>query len=253
MATAHLRGGGRFPAGTTVEAYLPEQFPGGSLTATPTGAAHASAVVQADDSLTLTGLVEVTEYVATAIVGLLRVSSRFRTPAVTPGFSIGTVEAGAEADASITGEPPTQQLNLVLPAGEQGVPGAPGTPGEPGAPGLTGVSTATMTISGTQKMRVGTVRLPIAKASTLLSVMAMAGSAPTGAALIVDVHLSGTTIFTTQANRPEIAVGTQASAEETPDVTAAAAGSYLTVDVDQVGSTLPGDDVTVLVRYRENA
>ena len=38
-------------------------------------------------------------------------------------IAIGTVEAGEEAVATITGEAPNQVLNLVLPRGEQGLPG----------------------------------------------------------------------------------------------------------------------------------
>lgn len=38
-------------------------------------------------------------------------------------LSIGTVTAGDVADASITGEPPDQELNLVLPRGPQGASG----------------------------------------------------------------------------------------------------------------------------------
>lgn len=38
-------------------------------------------------------------------------------------LAIGTVEAGEEAVATITGEAPNQLLNLILPRGEQGLPG----------------------------------------------------------------------------------------------------------------------------------
>jgi hypothetical protein len=41
---------------------------------------------------------------------------------------------------------------------------------------------------------------------TIQDVSISCGTAPTGAAIIVDVHHSGTTIFTTQGNRPTIAI-----------------------------------------------
>jgi hypothetical protein len=41
---------------------------------------------------------------------------------------------------------------------------------------------------------------------TVTGVRASVGTAPTGATLIVDVNLAGTTIFTTQASRPAIAI-----------------------------------------------
>ena len=75
-----------------------------------------------------------------------------------------------------------------------------------------------------------------------------ADTAPTGASLIVDVNKNGTTIFTTQANRPEIAIDGHADDSGTPDVTALAEGDRLSVDIDQVGSVIPGgDDLLVTV------
>ena len=81
---------------------------------------------------------------------------------------------------------------------------------------------------------------------TISSVRASVGTAPTGAALIVDVNKNGTTIFTTQGNRPSIAAS-GFTATGTPDVTSLTAGDYLTVDVDQVGSTIPGANLSVQV------
>ena len=51
------------------------------------------------------------------------------------GLTIGTVETGEEASASITGNPPKQELNLVLPRGEQGPQGIQGIQGEQGPKG----------------------------------------------------------------------------------------------------------------------
>jgi hypothetical protein len=66
----------------------------------------------------------------------------------------------------------------------------------------------------------------------------------------VDVNHNGTTIFTTQSNRPTIAASGfyDESGTADGDVTVAA-GEYLTVDVDQVGSTIAGSDLTVGIRY----
>ena len=74
-------------------------------------------------------------------------------------------------------------------------------------------------------------------------------TAPTDASLIVDVHLNGTTIFTTQGNRPTILTTATDSGLAVPDVTAAAGGDVLTVDIDQIGSTVAGADLAVVVRY----
>lgn len=80
---------------------------------------------------------------------------------------------------------------------------------------------------------------------TIRGAWAAAGAAPTGADVVVDVNRNGVTIFTTQANRPRVAAGTNGGVISMPDVTSFADGDYLTVDVDQVGSGSAGSDVTV--------
>lgn len=83
------------------------------------------------------------------------------------------------------------------------------------------------------------------KTLTIHSAWVAAGTAPTGADLIVDVNKNGTTIFSTQGNRPTIAAGTNGGVADTPDVTTLADGDYLTVDIDQIGSSVVGANVTV--------
>ena len=85
---------------------------------------------------------------------------------------------------------------------------------------------------------------------TITAASAVVNTAPTGAAVIVDVNLNGTTIYTTQANRPTIAIGGNDSGETVPDVTAFVEGNYLTPDVDQIGSGTAGSDLVVAVRIR---
>lgn len=82
------------------------------------------------------------------------------------------------------------------------------------------------------------------------SIRASVGTAPTGAAVIVDVNKNGTTIFTTQGNRPTIAVGTNTVVSAAPNVTLWANGDYLTVDTDQIGSTVAGADLIVQPQVR---
>lgn len=98
----------------------------------------------------------------------------------------------------------------------------------------------------------GTFRWYAKVATTIVDVWISVGVAPTGAALTVDVNHNGTTIFTTQGNRPSISASAffdEAGAAD-GDVTLAA-GEYLTVDIDQVGSTIAGSDLVVGVRYYE--
>lgn len=91
----------------------------------------------------------------------------------------------------------------------------------------------------------GSMRLYVPWACTVTAVRASVGVAPTGASLIVDVNKNGTTIFSTQANRPTITATNFTDLTNTPDVTAIAADDYITVDVDQIGATVAGSDLVV--------
>jgi hypothetical protein len=102
--------------------------------------------------------------------------------------------------------------------------------------------------TGALTVTTGTQRLPIDGAYTIVGTRLMVGTAPTGANLIVDVNKNGTTIYTTQGNRPSVVATQNAGGPgTTPDVTALVAGDYLTVDIDQIGSTIAGSDLTVSV------
>ncbi len=105
--------------------------------------------------------------------------------------------------------------------------------------------------------RTGALSAPIAgalrwypgRAVTITAVRASVGSAPTGASVIVDVNKNGVTIFSTQSNRPAIAAGTVTDLADAINVPAVGAGEYLTVDIDQVGSSTPGSDLSVTILY----
>lgn len=103
---------------------------------------------------------------------------------------------------------------------------------------------------GALSVKTGTFRLynDSGAAWTIQGVRASVGTAPTGASVIVDVNVDGTTIFTTQANRPTVAAAAFTSGAVTNmNVTSVAIGSYLTVDIDQVGSTVAGSDLSVQI------
>lgn len=113
-----------------------------------------------------------------------------------------------------------------------------------GAPNILAFS-----ITGIVSVAAGTARIynDTGRALTIGTVRASVGTAPVGAALIVDVNLNGTTIYTTQANRPSIASGQVTDTAGDPDVATWPVGEYLTVDVDQVGTTTPGSGLTVTI------
>jgi hypothetical protein len=61
------------------------------------------------------------------------------------------------------------------------------------------------------------------------------------------VNKNGTTVFSTQSTRPTIVANTFVDTLSVPQVTSLAQFDYLTVDVDQVGSTYPGAGLTVQI------
>jgi len=98
--------------------------------------------------------------------------------------------------------------------------------------------------AGTTKAR---VRMPFA--GTITGVTTAVATAPTGASLQADVNKNGTTIFGTQANRPMINASATSAVAGEHSVRTFAAGDLLSVDVDQVGSTVAGAGLTVAIAY----
>lgn len=108
-------------------------------------------------------------------------------------------------------------------------------------------------VTGTVAVAAGSHRIYLEGNYTFESARASVGTAPTGASLICDINKNGTTIYTTQSARPTIAVSTNTATANSPAVTTFVAGDYITVDVDQVGSTVAGSDLTVVIRLRRTA
>lgn len=109
-------------------------------------------------------------------------------------------------------------------------------------------------MAGTLTVKTGTLRVPIHGGTfDIISIDAMVGTAPTGASAIVDVNKNGTTVYGTQANRPTIAAGTTDATVGAHSVTSVTSGDYLTVDVDQIGSTVAGADLVVSIRLQRTA
>jgi hypothetical protein len=84
----------------------------------------------------------------------------------------------------------------------------------------------------------------------VVSIRVRVNTAPTGATLIIDVNKNGTTIYTTQANRPTVAISGTTVKSTNPDVTDFADGDNMSIDIDQVGSTVAGADMTVTVTMK---
>lgn len=118
--------------------------------------------------------------------------------------------------------------------------------------GAAGAATeiATFARAGTIAATAGTGRFMMPRAGAIVGVSAAINTAPTGAAVIVDLNRNGATLFSTQANRPTVGIGQFATVTAAvPDITTFSAGDFLTVDVDQVGATVAGADLVVQVAY----
>jgi phage minor structural protein len=72
-------------------------------------------------------------------------------------------------------------------------------------------------------------------------------TAPTDADLIIDVNRNDITMYTTQANRPRIIAGSKTGSGIRPDVATVAKGNKITVEIDQIGSTVAGGNLSVTV------
>jgi hypothetical protein len=100
---------------------------------------------------------------------------------------------------------------------------------------------------------VGTNKAPsliVPYSCTIIKAYAYARTAPSGAALIFDINKNGTTIWTTQGNRLQIAANQNSGTQTSFDVTSLAEGDRLDWDIDQIGSSTPGSDITVEVKVQ---
>jgi hypothetical protein len=85
----------------------------------------------------------------------------------------------------------------------------------------------------------------------ILGIKLSVGSPPLGSPLVVDVNKNGETIFTNQTNRPTINDSQYTSQIVFPDTFNLTPSDYLSIDVDNIGLTSPGSDVTIQIRYQE--
>lgn len=80
---------------------------------------------------------------------------------------------------------------------------------------------------------------------TIIGVQAKVLTAPTGADLIIDINKNGTSLYTTQANRPIIAAGETEVVADLPDIVSLSQDDIISIDIDQVGSTIAGANLVV--------
>lgn len=117
-----------------------------------------------------------------------------------------------------------------------------GIGGPQGAPGVTSIP---MTIRGVLASSIGIIPLPMAENKTIVEVLAAVATAPTGADIVFDVKVNGSSIFTVLF--PTIVAGTKVSVPIPPAFAALVAGDVITVDILQVGTAIPGAYATVVL------
>lgn len=111
-------------------------------------------------------------------------------------------------------------------------------------------STFVFTFSFTLYVATSVCPLLIAtRAMTIVKAYAGVKTAPTGAAVLIDLNKNGSSIWnSTQGNRLTIADGATSGSQTSFDVTTLAEGDLLSMDIDQIGSTTAGEDLTVALK-----
>lgn len=96
----------------------------------------------------------------------------------------------------------------------------------------------------------GTARIynDTARIMAIRQVAAAVGTAPVGAAVVLDLRINGISVFADSSTRPTIADGANVGTGAIPPQTLFMPGDYLTVDIAQVGSSTAGADLTVQIR-----
>lgn len=115
------------------------------------------------------------------------------------------------------------------------------------------------TFSGTLTLQTLKDYLSLPDDATIERVDLQVDTAPTGAAVIVDIEkstdegASWNTIFTGGTNRPQIADGDRAGNTTTIDIPSVVANTSLfRAKISQVGSTIAGADLSVMLRGKYN-
>lgn len=105
-------------------------------------------------------------------------------------------------------------------------------------------------VTGNLTTQTGKSRIYLETGYVIESVRASVGTAPAGASVIVDVNLNGTSIYGTQTSRPTIVAGANTGLGGTATTTSVSSGQFITVDIDQIGTTTAAADLTVVIRLR---
>ena len=100
-------------------------------------------------------------------------------------------------------------------------------------------------------MDIENIRLYARQSGTIIDAFCSVNTAGTTDAIIVDFNKNGTTIFTTQASRVQIAATAYYDASAGPDVTTYSANDYFTIEIDQADTGDTGADLSCQLQVKE--
>ena len=100
-------------------------------------------------------------------------------------------------------------------------------------------------------MDIENIRLYARQAGTIIDAFCSVNTAGTTDAIIVDFNKNGTTIFTTQGSRVQIAAAANYDASAGPDVTTYSANDYFTIEIDQADTGDTGADLSCQLQVKE--
>ena len=140
----------------------------------------------------------------------------------------------------------TTQAQFIA-AGKLGEVGSAGGGGVGNVVAELGIAVSDETTALTTGTAKGTFRMPYAM--TVTDVRATVTTAPTGANIIVDINDGGTSIMTTNKLSIDATEKTSTTAATAPGVTdtALADDAEITIDIDQIGSTIAGAGLKIWV------
>jgi len=132
-------------------------------------------------------------------------------------------------------------------AGKLGEVGSAGGGGAGNVVAELGIAVSDETTALTTGTAKGTFRMPYAM--TVTDVRATVSTAPTGANIIVDINDGGTSIMTTNKLSIDATEKTSTTAATAPGVTdtALADDAEITIDIDQIGSTIAGAGLKIWI------
>lgn len=111
-----------------------------------------------------------------------------------------------------------------------------------------GTRPITFSAQGVLTVRTGVSKIPLLGSGQIVAVKGWLDTPATGATSFkVDINKNGTTIYGTQANQPTWSASANSPTIGAHSATSFVDGDRLSCDIDAVGSTVAGSDLTIVV------